>query len=104
MAKTERNKRIKQNRRSIMVTLRLQYPRFVEGESVYLDVLDSDSEYDRVLCVRDLNYLYEKGYVEYKGNAGIDVYSISVKNCVFKMTAKGTEVADQLADDPALDL
>lgn len=104
MAKTTDNKQIKRDRRTLLGGLRYVYPKWMEGEELYLLVVDVNPEYKRNLCVRDLFYLNEKGYLRFKGNAGIDVQHISVADCVFQLTAKGTEVADRLVDDPTLEV
>ena len=104
MAKTLHNSQIKRDRRSLLGALRTVYPGWMEGEELYLLIVDVNPEYDRRICVKDLFYLNEKGYLRFKGNAGIDVHTISVKNCLFQLTAKGTEVADRLVDDPTLEV
>ncbi len=104
MAKTLRNSQIRRDRRGIMALLRMCYPGSMEGEEVYTTIVDSNPTYERSYLVKDMNYLHEKGYVSFRGNAGIDVMRISVQDCSFKLTAKGTEVADQIVDDPALDI
>lgn len=102
--KTAKNSQIKRDRRTLIGAMRSVFPGWMEGEELYLLVVDVNPEYDRRICVKDLFYLNEKGYVRFKGNAGIDVQNISVKHCVFQLTAKGTEVADQLIDEPTLDI
>lgn len=104
MAKTVRNSQIKRDRRGIMALLRMCYPGSMEGEELYLTIADSNPAYERTFLVKDMNYLHEKGYATFKGNAGIDVMRISVQDCQFRLTAKGTEVADRIVDDPALDI
>lgn len=104
MAKTLRNTQIKRDRRAILASLNLIFPRWMEGEELYRIILDGNPEYDRRFLVRDANYLNEKSYLAFKGNAGIDVHSISVKDCMFKLTAAGTDVANQMVDDPTLDI
>lgn len=104
MAKTERNTQIKRDRRGVIAALRLIYPRWMEGEELYRIILDANPEYSRTFLVRDMNYLNEKNYVAFKGNAGIDVMSISVQHCQFKLTATGCDVADRLVDDATLDI
>lgn len=104
MAKTERNSRIKRDRRAIIAALRMIYPGSMEGEELFRIVLDANPEYTRVFLVRDCTYLNEKDYVKFRGNAGIDVMRISVQHCQFSLTAKGTDVADQLIEDPTLDI
>lgn len=104
MAKTARNAQIKRDRRAILATLQMIYPRWMSGEELFRVILDANPEYGRTLLVRDANYLNEKGYLSFKGDSGIDVHSISVKHCLFKLTANGTDVANKLVDDPTLEV
>jgi hypothetical protein len=104
MAKTARNNQIRRDRRKALQVLRMIYPGWMDGEELFRILLDTNPEYGRPLLVKDANYLHEKSYLEYRGNAGIDVHSISVKDCQFKLTAAGTDVADRLVDDPTLEI
>ena len=104
MAKTETNSQIKRDRRTVLATLRTIYPRWMAGEELYLIVLDCNPEYDRRLLVKDLTYLNEKGYVAWKGAENIDRRTISVKDCVFRLTAPGTDIANGLVEDPTLEI
>lgn len=104
MAKTLRNMQIKRDRLGIVGALRMIYARLMPGEELYLIILDRNPEYTRTLLVRDANYLHEKGYLHFEGDGGIDVKSISVKHCLFKLTASGMDVADRLVVDPTLEV
>lgn len=104
MAASARSAQIMRDRRAILATLGMIYPRWMVGEELYHIILDGNPEYDRRTLVKDMNYLNEKGYAAFKGNAGIDVHSISVKNCMFKLTADGTDVANEIVRDPTLEV
>jgi hypothetical protein len=104
MAKTEANSQIKRDRRTVLATLRMIYPRWMDGEELYLIVLNCNPEYDRRLLVKDLSYLNEKDYVAWKGADNLDAKTISVKACIFRLTAAGTDIANGLVDDPTLEV
>lgn len=104
MPSEPRGLQIKRDRRSIMALLNMNYPRYMAGEEVFRIVLDGNPEYDRRWLVKDMTYLHERGYVEFKGLAGIAARTISVQHCQFKLTACGTDVANQIVEDPTLDI
>lgn len=104
VAKTERNSQIKRDRRKILALLRTIFPGWMRGEELYLHVLDSNPLYDRVLCVKDLTYLNLKGYIRFRGEHNLDARTVSVKQCEFSLTATGSEVAEEILADPALDI
>lgn len=99
-----RASQIKRDRRTVMHTLRMIYPGWMEGEELFRIVLGANPEYDRRWLVKDASYLNEKGYVAFKGSHGIDAMSISVRDCMFKLTAAGTDVADTIVKDPTLEI
>lgn len=105
MANTHHNSQIKRDRRAILSALRMTYPGSLGGEDLYLVLIDGNPEYRRTFLSKDLHYLNEKGYLKFKGAHKIDVPSIRVDNeHLYSLTAKGTEVADQIVDDPALEI
>lgn len=102
---THRNSKIKRDRRAILSALRMAYPGSLGGEELYLIILDGNPEYDRRFLVKDLFYLNDKGYVKFKGAHKIDVATIRADNeHLYSLTARGTEVADQIVEDPALEI
>lgn len=104
MAKTPENTQIKRDRRHIVHVLNMCYPGFVDGEEVYRTVVDMNPSYTRVYCVKDMNYLHEMGYVNWRRADGCERLNISVKECQFKLTATGTNLANRLIDDPAISI
>lgn len=102
--RTERNNQIRRDRRGIIAGLRLIYPGWMNGEELYLLLLDSNPSYDRVIAVRDLAYLVERGLIEYRGRNRIDERTVSVQRCEFRLTADGCDVADRIIDDPRLEV
>ncbi|MCB9852778.1 MAG: hypothetical protein H6819_06755 [Phycisphaerales bacterium] len=104
MAKTERNLQIKRDRRHIVTVLNMIFPGYMDGEELYRTVLDMNPAYTRLYLTKDMHYLRDKGYVTYRRADGTDALSITVKDCQFKLTANGTDVANQIVDDPALDI
>lgn len=104
MAKTPENTQIKRDRRHIIGVLNMCYPGHMDGEELYCAILDMNPSYTRVYLVKDLNYLYEEKYLTYRGADGCDRRTISVKDCQFKLTSKGTNIANRLIDDPAISL
>jgi hypothetical protein len=100
----ERAGRIIRDRRRIVNTLRMVYPGWMPGEELFLILLDGNPEYDRRCLVKDATYLNEKGYLMFRGSAGIEARVVSVRNCEFRLTAAGTDVADRLVKDPTLEL
>lgn len=104
MAKTERNLQIKRDRRHVAQILNMIYPGHMDGEEIYRTMLDMNPSYTRNALVKDMNYLREKGYIGFRRADGTDAHSISVKDCQFRLTAAGTDVANQIVDDPAMDI
>lgn len=100
----ERAARIIRDRRRIISTLRMIWPGWMPGEELYLILVDGNPEYDRRVLVKDATYLNEKGYVMFRGAAGIAAQAVSVRNCEFRLTAKGTDIADRLITDPTMEL
>lgn len=104
MAKTLRNLQIKRDRRHIVTVLNMIFPGFMDGEELYRTVLDMNPDYTRGFLAKDIHYLRDKGYVIYRRADGTETLSITVRDCQFKLTANGTDVANRIVDDPALDI
>lgn len=105
MAKTAQNSQIKRDRRNILATLNMIYPGTMSGEELYLILIDANPTYTRVYLAKDLHYLNEKMYVGVKGAHGIDAVGLRVtQDHLYFLTARGTEVAQQIVDDPALEI
>lgn len=103
MAKTQRNSQIKRDRRNLLANLRMVYPGWMDGEELYLTLVDANPELHRRDLVKDLAYFAEKKYLEFRGIEE-DRRNPAVEGCRFKLTALGTEVADQIRDDPMLEV
>jgi len=95
---------IQEDLRAITGMLNMRYPNYVSGSTIYRVVLGISTEYTKHRMLRDLTYLVTKGLVEYRSTIGIDVATITVNDCAFRLTARGYELANRLADDPALEL
>lgn len=104
MPTNERNSRIRRDRRTILGALNTIYPGSMPGDELFAIVLGVNPEYARHYLVRDLTYLAERRYVEFRGLDGLDQQTISVKRCAFRLTAAGTDVANQMVVDPAIDI
>lgn len=105
MAKTAQNSQIKRDRRNILATLNMVYPGSMDGEELYLILIDANPIYTRVFLAKDLHYLNEKMYLNVKGAHGIDAVGMRVtRDHLYFLTFKGTEVAQLIVDDPALEI
>lgn len=104
MAKTIGNSRIRRDRRTILAALNMCFPGSLDGEELFAVVLDGNPEYARTFLVRDLVYLRDKGYLGVKRIDGTVVRAIEIRACKFALTAAGTDVANQLVDDPTLEV
>jgi len=102
MAKDERAAGIMRDRRAILATLNMCFPGSMPGEELFRLLLDVNPEYTRTLMIRDMKYLNEKGYVGFRGAYGIEAMQMTVRDCLFFLTAKGTDVANRLVDDTTL--
>jgi hypothetical protein len=104
MAKTDKNLRIKRDRRAIMASLNMCYPGSLPGDELFNIVLDGNPEYTRTFLIRDWFYLRDKKYIEITRIDGTTMRNVSVDLCKCVLTAAGTDVANQLVDDPTLDV
>jgi len=104
MAKTLRNLKIQRDRRHVVATLNMIFPGYMDGEELYRTVLDMNPEYTRSFLAKDLHYLRDKGYLTHRRRDGTDEPGITIRECQFKLTADGTDVANKFVDDPALDI
>ena len=93
--------RIKQARGRLMTNLNLFYPSPVTLTTLYRTVCD-DPLYNRSLFAKDINYFYQKSYIEFideKLGGCDDFYK---KVCV--LTAAGKEIAEGTRTDEAMDI
>lgn len=105
MAKTLRNSQIKRDRRNILATLNTVYAGSMNGEELFLILLDANPNYERRFLAKDLHYLSEKEYLKCKGAHGVDVVGLRVdKDHLYYLTYKGNEVAEAIVSDPALEI
>lgn len=93
---------IKQIRCRILRSLDLVYPSGLVITNLYQTVCDIDPVYDLNLLCKDIEYLKAKGYVEFVDDliGGMTDY----KDKVVKLTAQGLEIAQDITDDPALEI
>lgn len=99
---TEKQIMIKQARNLILRHLELVYPSGLNVKYLYQTVCAVDEAYDFSLLRKDVAYMREKGYVALVGGKLCDVKPDSL--AVVKLTASGLEIAQDLKDDPALEI
>ena len=104
MAKTARNSQIKRDRRTVLAAMNMCYPGSMPLEEIYAVVLDGNPEYSRSFLIRDVMYFADKGYIVISRIDGTRLSNVSVEKCKAVLTALGTDVANQLVDDPTLDV
>lgn len=93
---------VKQARNLTMRHLELVYPSGLTAKYLFQTVCAVDSNYDFNLMRKDVAYLREKGYVTLIGGQLCDVRPGSL--CVVKLTAAGLEIAQDVINDPALEI
>jgi len=94
--------KIKQQRRQLLTNLDLFYPTPVRLDSLYRTVCHIDPNYEMALFKKDVNYLQDKGYIEFVDDllGGADTF----EKKVIKLTAEGKEIAERTQTDPALEI
>ena len=102
MSESPKTLMIKQARNNILRNLDLVYPSGLTMKKLFHTVCAINQMYDFNLLQRDVSYLIAKGYLYFIDDAigGMD----SIESKVVKLTAKGMEIAQDLIDDPALEL
>jgi len=100
----ERAEIIRMQRNSVLSTLLACYPGGMQGKPLYHIMLSLFPEYTRTLAVKDLYYLEEKKYVARKNRFGKPDCTCDWKNAKWALTAAGNEVANNLVNDPALEV
>ena len=101
---TERAFIICQQRNSLLSSLCIVSPGSVRGEDLFLSMLRAFPDYTRTLCVKDLFYLEEKGYVVRKNPLTRKPDTTAEwGTALWSLTASGNEIANDLIDDPALE-
>jgi len=95
---------IRECRNLLLDTLRAVYPGSLTGRSLYRIILGSFPEYSETYALRDLYYLEEKGYIIRKGELGRVDPATEWKKATWSLTAKGNEKANDLINDPALEV
>lgn len=101
---THRASQIKRDRRGIIATLAMIYPGAMPGEELFRIILDRNPAYERTLMVKDCYYLRERGYLEFLDSRGRVAERMSVADCLFRLTAAGTDVGNEIARDPMLEI
>ena len=102
MAKSAKAIIIIQARQRIMRSLDLVYPSGLTMKSLYQTVCAVDEMYDFNLLARDVAYLKAKGYIFFIDDAIGGMTDVEAK--VVKLTAEGMEIAQDVIDDPALEI
>lgn len=100
----QRASQIKRDRRALIALLAMVYPGSMAGEELFRHLLNENPEYSRRFLTKDLYYLQEKGYLTFIGRGGVAVQRITIADCAFRLTAAGTDVANEIARDPALEI
>jgi len=95
---------IRECRNLLLDTLRAVYPGNLSGEKLYRILLGSFPEYTRIFAVKDLYYLEQKGYVQRRGLTGKVDRATDWRSARWSLTAAGNEVANDLIEDPALEV
>lgn len=99
-----RASQIKRDRRALIALLAMVYPGSMAGEELFRLIVDENPEYSRRFMTKDLYYLHEKGYLSFLGRGGVAVQRMTIAECAFRLTAAGTDVANEIARDPALEI
>ena len=86
---------IKQQRRAIIDTLNIVYP----DDAAYEVICGAFIEVEEHFIRRDLAYLIDKQYVAWVNPRRHAIW----KGRHYKLTAKGTEIAQKIETDPALE-
>jgi len=104
---SERAIALKQHRNAILSCLRACWPGTLPGKELYRIMIDRWPDYERLFCSKDLAYLEGKGYAERKHPVTRKVTTdpeLKWHEADWHLTIRGTEVADQVYDDPALEV
>lgn len=91
---------IKESRREVLRVLNVMYHIGPFGFEAICGALLHLQLPDKQCVMRDLTYLADKGYVEWT-NRGRGF--VPWKERVYRLTAKGNEIAAEITEDPALD-
>jgi hypothetical protein len=98
---------IKQARCSMLRSLERVYPSGLNCKYLFQVLCSIDEVYDIDLMRKDIAYLREKGYVKIVSLSGKDARLADVKMdslTVIKLTAQGLDIAQDMIDDPALEI
>jgi len=93
---------IKQVRIFILKNLNRVYPTPLQVRRMFRVIVGFDEHYDKLLLAKDLNYLKQKGYIEYVDEyiGGADTFEEKFVG----LTAEGKEIAERTQTDPALEI
>jgi hypothetical protein len=99
---------IKEQRNLLLTFLATVFPGSLLGEGLHESMLGAFPEYDRLHAAKDLAYLEEKGYAV-RMNPVTQVIEAGRHHTIWhqarwKASAKGTEVAYRIIEDPALEI
>ena len=102
MAKSAKAVMIIEARNNILRNLDLVYPSGLTMKKLYHTVCAINELYDFNLLQRDVSYLKAKGYVYFVDDAIGGMPNVEQK--VVKLTPEGLEIAQDVIDDPALEI
>ena len=94
--------KIIQTRRMILGNLNRLYDSPLQVRTLRNVMIGFDEHYDLSLLKKDLMYLKQKGYIEFVDEK-IGGFASFIDKYV-GLTAKGKEIAEQTANDPALEI
>jgi len=94
---------IKADRQLLLELLLGAWPRSFTGAQLYRQMLNvGESGYEKSHFVRDLTYLLGKGYIEVS-HPKLHKHLTSAEK-YFRLTTKGSEIAQKIIEDPALEV
>lgn len=101
----ERRTAIIEQRNSLLSRLNACYPGSLRGDQLYRILLALFPDYTKTNCIKDLYYLEEKGYIERRSHvAGRISRETAWGAAYWKLTTRGNEIANEILQDPALEI
>jgi hypothetical protein len=105
MDSEDRRFAIKMQRNAMLSLLNASYPGWTKTLVLFHVMVDTFNDYCRPYFARDLRYLQDKGYIQRRHQmTKRDHPGVENDACEWSLTAKGNDKANDLIDDPALDL
>lgn len=91
-------------RNHILDTINRYYPNAIKVRTLLRAVLLIQPDYDLGLASKDLHYLAAKGYITIRQADRRLALGETFADRLVDITASGKEIADQIIDDPALEI